>query len=266
MFNFDAEKRFEKRERRSENDPKRDRKLVNPPPGLLKCFTGTSLKVFRRPNFAKNQICFTARICRDGHTKNSANVILISGMLAKASWGRKPLAVVTATAWCTQLPAASLSPSQSAGNRRKLSIYLHCSGLLSKMEQARELRHGWPATEWETGPEPKMAEKRPVKWPAAIFQGRWRKIGQTNGRTGRKSPNFSRPAFCLAMFRPTPPKNDRRPFRRPFLGHSWLWARFPHCSRPARSQPENRCGRYCFASFFLYVRTYHRVDEAGVSL
>ena len=29
------------------------------------------------------------------------------------------------------------------------------------------LRLGWPATEWETGPGPKMAEK----WPAAIFWG-----------------------------------------------------------------------------------------------
>ena len=33
------------------------------------------------------------------------------------------------------------------------------------------LRLGWPATEWETGPEPKMAEKWPAKWPAAILGG-----------------------------------------------------------------------------------------------
>ena len=30
---------------------------------------------------------------------------------------------------------------------------------------------GWPVTGWETGPEPKMAEKWPAKWPAAISWG-----------------------------------------------------------------------------------------------
>ena len=71
-----------------------------------------------------------------------------------------------------------------------------------------ELRLGWPATEWETGPEPKMAAE---KWPPAILGGgvlRWPKNGRANGWTCRKSPNFSCPAICPAIFRPfwNPPK------------------------------------------------------------
>ena len=53
---------------------------------------------------------------------------------------------------------------------------------------------GWPGTEWETGPEPKTAEK----W-TAIAQGggvpKWPKNGWANG----KSPNFSCPTICPAL-------------------------------------------------------------------
>ena len=43
--------------------------------------------------------------------------------------------------------------------------FLSCGG------RRFSLRFGWPATEWETGPEPNMAEKFSAKWPAAIFRG-----------------------------------------------------------------------------------------------
>ena len=50
------------------------------------------------------------------------------------------------------------------------------------------LRLGRPATEWEAGSEPKMAEKWPAKWPAAIFWGgvpNWPKNGRANSRTAK---------------------------------------------------------------------------------
>ena len=58
-----------------------------------------------------------------------------------------------------------------------------------------------PATEWETGPEPRMAEKWLAKWPAAISQG-----GSQNGRKMAGQPKNHQ---ILAV----------RPFSRPFFGH-----------------------------------------------
>ena len=46
---------------------------------------------------------------------------------------------------------------------------------------------------------------------------------------------FPRPFLGHFLGKP-PLTNGRRPFRRPFLGHFWFWARFPFCSRPAKSQ------------------------------
>ena len=34
------------------------------------------------------------------------------------------------------------------------------------MYEAIDLRLGWPAAEWETGPGTEMTEKWPAKWPA----------------------------------------------------------------------------------------------------
>ena len=34
-------------------------------------------------------------------------------------------------------------------------------------KQESLLRLGWPATAWETGPEPEMVEKWPAEWPVA---------------------------------------------------------------------------------------------------
>ena len=63
------------------------------------------------------------------------------------------------------------------------------------------LRLGWPATEWETGPEPKMAEKWPLwgvpKWPTN---------GRENGWTAEKSPDLGCPAIFPATFGTPPPE------------------------------------------------------------
>ena len=69
----------------------------------------------------------------------------------------------------------------------------------------QELRLGWPDTECETGPEPKMVERSPAKWPAAISRGgvpKWPKNGRAKGRIGRKSLNFGGPAIFPAILRP----------------------------------------------------------------
>ena len=67
------------------------------------------------------------------------------------------------------------------------------------------LRLGWPATEWETGPEPKMAGEMAGEMAGGHFSGGSRngpKNGRTNGWTAKNRPNFGCPAICPAIFRP----------------------------------------------------------------
>ena len=57
----------------------------------------------------------------------------------------------------------------------------------------------------QTGQEPKMARDMAGEMAGGHFSRgvpKWPRSGQANGRTGRKSPNFSWPAICLAIFRP----------------------------------------------------------------
>ena len=87
----------------------------------------------------------------------------------------------------------------------------------------RGLRLDWPATEWETGLESRMVEKWPAKWPAAIS---------------------------------SLPRNGCRPF----FGYSWFWARFPFCSRPAKSQVEESI---CVMRMYLWCLLASMISQKG---
>ena len=101
---------------------------------------------------------------------------------------------------------------------------------LSKAQKFQELRLGWPATEWETGPEPKMAGEMAGSHFLGGFQNGRKMAGQMAGQL--KFGDFL----------------HVRPFARPFLGHFWTptkkmaaghFSAFPFCSRPAESQFKN---------------------------
>ena len=89
------------------------------------------------------------------------------------------------------------------------------------------LRRGWPAGEWETGPEPKMAGEMAGEMTGGHFSGgipKWPNYnGRANGWTAKSWPNFGCPAICPAIFRPFSPQNGRQPFRRPFLHAQYDW-------------------------------------------
>ena len=57
------------------------------------------------------------------------------------------------------------------GGDRQRNRHVNAQALSKLPSSNLPLRLGWPATEWESGTKPKMAEKRPAKWPAAIFLG-----------------------------------------------------------------------------------------------
>ena len=64
------------------------------------------------------------------------------------------------------------------------------------------MRLGWPATQWETGPEPKVAKQWPANGPQPFLRvgpPNWPKNSRANRRIGRKSPIL---AVCPASFRP----------------------------------------------------------------
>ena len=60
-------KRFENRDKDTENHPKRVRKVFSPSSAANKLFTGTFLKVFHRSKFAQIDYFFTSWISRGGH-------------------------------------------------------------------------------------------------------------------------------------------------------------------------------------------------------
>ena len=49
MFNFTRKERFEKRQKKNQNDPKPDQKIESPSQAAWKYFTGTFLKGFHHP-------------------------------------------------------------------------------------------------------------------------------------------------------------------------------------------------------------------------
>ena len=75
------------------------------------------------------------------------------------------------------------------------------NGTQNADKRAQTLRLGWPATEWETGQEPKMAEKWPAKWPAAISRGGPKMAGKWPGKWP-DSQNLVIFAIFPAIFRP----------------------------------------------------------------
>ena len=77
------------------------------------------------------------------------------------------------------------------------------------------LRLGWPATEWETSPEPKMAEKWPAKWPTE--NGR-KMAGQLKSGDFLHIRPFARPIF--GQF------GTLSGAGRHFASNFWFWARF----------------------------------------
>ena len=107
---------------------------------------------------------------------------------------------------------------------------------LARAQEVSELRNGWPATEWETGPEPKMAGEMAGEMAGGHFRGCSKmaeQIGRTNGWTAKIWPLFGCPAIL---------EHPRKLAAGHFSGHFWFWARFPFCSRPAISQCQNQLG------------------------
>ena len=112
------------------------------------------------------------------------------------------------------LPARA--PRHEDGGRDRNSRVLWSMAWESDEKHPPELRHGWPATGWETGPEPKMAGEM----AGGHFSAGFRKMArQTAGQL-----KFGDSLTIRPVARPFFDHSLPRPFRRPFLGHFWFWA------------------------------------------
>ena len=81
---------------------------------------------------------------------------------------------------------------------------------------------GWPATEWETGLEPKMAKNWPAKRSghfSGVFQNSRKMARQMAGQAENLQILAGQP-FVQPFFGHF--EHPRKTFRRPFLGHFWF--------------------------------------------
>ena len=94
----------------------------------------------------------------------------------------------------------------------------------------------------------KWPEKWPAKWPAAIFRGGSEMAEKWPGKwlDSQKSAKFFHFSAIFRPFRNPPRKMAAGHLAGPFSGHFWLWAHFPFCSRPAKSQGLTKMGSVTF--------------------